>query len=75
MSGSNGVWKFGGNLKPTVTSKSFVRKNSDPFTNSLSRTSSLNDKSIAALNSDVENIKMVGNFVFDICTCSNRKHN
>ncbi|KAH1078940.1 hypothetical protein GLYMA_19G213600v4 [Glycine max] len=60
MSGSNGVWKFGGNLKPTVTSKSFVRKNSDPFTNSLSRTSSLNDKSIAAFNSDVESIKMSG---------------
>ncbi|KHN20380.1 Kinesin-4 [Glycine soja] len=60
MSGSNGVWKFGGNLKPTVSAKSFVRKNSDPFTNSLSRTSSLNDKSIAALNSDVENIKMSG---------------
>ncbi|KAG5084140.1 hypothetical protein JHK84_054178 [Glycine max] len=70
MSGSNGVWKFGGNLKPTVTSKSFVRKNSDPFTNSLSRTSSLNDKSIAAFNSDVESIKMVGILVLDICTCS-----
>ncbi|XP_020231761.1 kinesin-like protein KIN-14I [Cajanus cajan] len=59
MSGSNGVWKFGGNLKPTVSAKSFVRKNSEPFTNSLSRTSSLNDKSLNALNSDIESNKML----------------
>ncbi|XP_022997938.1 kinesin-like protein KIN-14I isoform X2 [Cucurbita maxima] len=45
--GGYGVWKFGGNVKPATISatKSFVRKNSEPFTNSLSRTSSLNDKS------------------------------
>ncbi|KAK7396925.1 hypothetical protein VNO78_18088 [Psophocarpus tetragonolobus] len=60
MSGANGVWKFGGNLKPTVSSKTFVRKNSDPFTNSLSRTSSINDKFLTALNSDVENNQMSG---------------
>ncbi|KAL1226259.1 Kinesin-like protein KIN-14I [Cardamine amara subsp. amara] len=41
QSGGNGVWKFGGNIKPPSLGKSslFLRKNSDPFTNSLSRTS------------------------------------
>ncbi|ESW35145.1 hypothetical protein PHAVU_001G210500 [Phaseolus vulgaris] len=60
MSGANGVWKFGGNLKPTVSAKSFVRKNSDPFTNSLSRTSSINDKHLTVLNSDVDSDKLSG---------------
>ncbi|KAK7337490.1 hypothetical protein VNO77_18067 [Canavalia gladiata] len=60
MSGANGVWKFGGNLKPTISAKSFVRKNSDPFTNSLSRTSSANEKSLTALNSEVDSNKMSG---------------
>ncbi|RDY09590.1 Kinesin-like protein KIN-14I [Mucuna pruriens] len=60
MAGANGVWKFGGNLKPTVSAKSFVRKNSEPFTNSLSRTSSINDKFVTALNSEVESNKMSG---------------
>ncbi|QCD98258.1 kinesin family member C2/C3 [Vigna unguiculata] len=60
MSGANGVWKFGGNLKPTVSAKSFVRKNSDPFTNSLSRTSSINDKHLTVLSSDVDSDKMSG---------------
>ncbi|TKY61748.1 Kinesin-4 protein [Spatholobus suberectus] len=59
MNGANGAWKFGGNLKPTVSAKSFVRKNSEPFTNSLSRTSSINDKSLT-INSDVESNKMSG---------------
>ena len=40
QNGANGAWKFGGALKPTTLGKSFVRKNSEPFTNSLSRTSS-----------------------------------
>jgi len=64
MSGANGVWKFGGNLKPTVSAKSFVRKNSDPFTNSLSRTSSINDKHLTVLNSDVDSDKLVGTLGF-----------
>lgn len=70
MAGANGAWKFGGNLKPSVSAKSFVRKNSEPFTNSLSRTSSINDKSLTAINSDVESYKMVGELGFDIYTCS-----
>ncbi|KAI3667370.1 hypothetical protein L6452_42426 [Arctium lappa] len=37
--GGNGTWKFGGTLKPATPSnnKHIVRKNSDPFTDSLSR--------------------------------------
>ncbi|KAG4917277.1 hypothetical protein JHK87_054834 [Glycine soja] len=60
QTGGNGVWKFGGTIKPTVSSKSFVRKNSEPFTNSLSRNSSINEKSMTALTSDVESNKMSG---------------
>ncbi|KAL8139162.1 hypothetical protein V2J09_005163 [Rumex salicifolius] len=54
QSGSIGVWKFGGNAKPTTTVKQFVRKNSEPFTNSLSRTSSMNESSCNALSHDVD---------------------
>ncbi|KAK2418764.1 P-loop nucleoside triphosphate hydrolase superfamily protein with CH (Calponiny) domain-containing protein [Trifolium repens] len=60
QNGANGVWKFGGNLKPTISSKYFVRKNSEPFTNSLSRTSSINEKTLATLSSDFESDKMSG---------------
>lgn len=62
--GGYGVWKFGGNVKPTTMSatKSFVRKNSEPFTNSLSRTSSLNDKAFNS--SNVEWNKTVSNVDF-----------
>ncbi|XP_004495930.1 kinesin-like protein KIN-14I [Cicer arietinum] len=59
QTGANGVWKFGGTIKPAVSAKPFVRKNSEPFTNSLSRTSSINEKSMAAFTSDVESNKMV----------------
>ncbi|XP_058770299.1 kinesin-like protein KIN-14I [Vicia villosa] len=58
QTGANGVWKFGGTIKPASTAKSFVRKNSEPFTNSLSRTSSVNEKSMTSLTSDVESNKM-----------------
>lgn len=64
QNGANGAWKFGGNPKPTISAKSFVRKNSDPFTNSLSRTSSINEKTLATLNSDIESSKMVGKLDF-----------
>ncbi|KAK9281648.1 hypothetical protein L1049_004551 [Liquidambar formosana] len=52
QTGGNGVWKFGGNVKPTTSGKSFVRKNSEPFTNSLSRNLSMNEKSFNALDLD-----------------------
>ncbi|KAM1042329.1 hypothetical protein ACFX13_032126 [Malus domestica] len=55
--GPNGS-KFGANIKPTTSAKPFVRKNSEPFTNSLSRTSSMNDKSLSALSSDLNSNKM-----------------
>ncbi|KAF3436496.1 hypothetical protein FNV43_RR23588 [Rhamnella rubrinervis] len=59
QTGGNGIWKFGGNVKPTITSaKSFVRKNSEPFTNSLSRTSSVTEKSLNSLPSDLDSNKM-----------------
>ncbi|XP_059294601.1 kinesin-like protein KIN-14I isoform X2 [Lycium ferocissimum] len=35
--GGTGVWKFGGNIKSNASVKQIVRKNSEPFTNSLSR--------------------------------------
>ncbi|KAF1894121.1 hypothetical protein Lal_00004040 [Lupinus albus] len=60
QTGGNGVWKFGGTLKPIISTKSFVRKNSEPFTNSLSRTSSINEKSLTALNSHIESDEMSG---------------
>ncbi|KAJ6955945.1 kinesin-like protein KIN-14I [Populus alba x Populus x berolinensis] len=55
QTGGNGTWKFGGNVKPTVSAKSFVRKNSEPFMNSLSRNLSMNEKSFNTLSSDLEN--------------------
>ncbi|KAM0951174.1 putative minus-end-directed kinesin ATPase [Dioscorea sansibarensis] len=42
--GGNGSWKYGGNLKPVSSGKYFVRKNSEPFMTSFSRTNSMNDK-------------------------------
>uniref|UniRef100_A0A7N0TSM4 Uncharacterized protein n=1 Tax=Kalanchoe fedtschenkoi TaxID=63787 RepID=A0A7N0TSM4_KALFE len=44
QSGGNGVWKYGGNIKPAFSCRSFVRKASEPFTNSLSRTNSAIEK-------------------------------
>ncbi|XP_059437823.1 kinesin-like protein KIN-14I isoform X3 [Corylus avellana] len=61
QTGGNGVWKFGGNVKPTVSAKSFVRKNSEPFTNSLSRNSSTSEKSLNVLSSDIDFNKMPPN--------------
>ncbi|KAK2965215.1 hypothetical protein RJ640_019970 [Escallonia rubra] len=46
QTGGNGVWKFGGNLKPTTSGKQFARKNSEPFTSSLSKNLSANEKSL-----------------------------
>ncbi|KAJ6686653.1 KINESIN-LIKE PROTEIN KLP-3 [Salix purpurea] len=55
QTGGNGIWKFGGNVKPSMSAKSFVRKNSEPFMNSLSRNLSMNEKSFNTLSSDLEN--------------------
>ncbi|GJX51458.1 hypothetical protein Tco_0278303 [Tanacetum coccineum] len=37
QTGSNGTWKFRGNLKASIPNKQLISKNSDPFTNSVSR--------------------------------------
>ncbi|KAL0459727.1 UNVERIFIED_CONTAM: Kinesin-like protein KIN-14I [Sesamum latifolium] len=52
QTGGNGVWKFGGNVKTTTSGKQFVRKNSEPFTSSLSRTMSSNEKSFNGVCTD-----------------------
>ncbi|XP_028781901.1 kinesin-like protein KIN-14I [Neltuma alba] len=60
QTGANGAWKFGGTVKATASGKSFVRKNSEPFTSSLSRNSSINEKSVTASPTDVDSSKMSG---------------
>ncbi|KAG7969322.1 hypothetical protein I3843_07G025800 [Carya illinoinensis] len=50
--GGNGSWKLGGNMKPPTCGKPFARRNSEPFMNSLSRTSSM-EKSLESLSSDL----------------------
>ncbi|KAD3338160.1 hypothetical protein E3N88_33681 [Mikania micrantha] len=37
QAGGHGTWKFGGTVKPATPNKNIARKNSDPFTNSLSK--------------------------------------
>ncbi|KAB1206128.1 Kinesin-4 [Morella rubra] len=51
--GGNGSWKLGGNLKPQTCGKPFVRKHSEPFMNSFSRTLSPSEKSIESFSSDL----------------------
>ncbi|PKI70330.1 hypothetical protein CRG98_009280 [Punica granatum] len=60
QTGGSGVWKFGGNIKPATSSKSFLRKNSEPFTNSSSRNSSMNEKSLSVLAPGTDSNKMSG---------------
>ncbi|GAB4841079.1 hypothetical protein Ancab_021824 [Ancistrocladus abbreviatus] len=49
QTGSNGAWKFGGNVKPTTSVKQFVRKNLEPFSSSLSRNGSIKEKNLTNL--------------------------
>lgn len=42
--GGNGSWKYGGNLKPGSSGKCSMRRNSEPFVNSLSRNQSMDEK-------------------------------
>ncbi|KAJ4969161.1 hypothetical protein NE237_015862 [Protea cynaroides] len=49
QSGGNRLWKFGGSVKSASSGKYVVRKNSELFTNSLSRNLSMSDKSLAGL--------------------------
>ncbi|KAL2514919.1 P-loop nucleoside triphosphate hydrolase superfamily protein with CH (Calponin-like proteiny) domain [Forsythia ovata] len=50
--GGNGLWKFGGNSKPSSTGKPFVRKSSEPFMISISRNSSCGEKSLDGTSSE-----------------------
>ncbi|XP_020550484.1 kinesin-like protein KIN-14I isoform X2 [Sesamum indicum] len=54
QTGGNGVWKFGGNVKTSPGGKQFVRKNSEPFTGSLSRSMSINEKSQNGISTDTD---------------------
>ncbi|KNA04939.1 hypothetical protein SOVF_195000, partial [Spinacia oleracea] len=59
QTGGTGVWKFSGNVKPVTTSvKQYVRTKSEPFTNSLIRNPSMNEKSLSALSHDIDTNKM-----------------
>ncbi|PHT44353.1 Kinesin-4 [Capsicum baccatum] len=58
QTGGTGVWKFGGNVKSTTSAKQFVRKNSEPFSSSLSRSMSMNEKSANGVCTDTESNKM-----------------
>ncbi|KAM3234418.1 kinesin-like protein KIN-14I isoform X1 [Capsicum annuum] len=58
QTGGTGVWKFGGNVKSTTSAKQFVRKNSEPFSSSLSRSMSMNEKSANGVCTDAESNKM-----------------
>lgn len=52
QTGGNGTWKFGGNLKASTPNKQLIRKNSDPFTNSVSRSndnSKMHNSSLSTL--------------------------
>lgn len=42
--GGTGSWKLGANSKPATSGKHFVRKNSEPFMNSFSWTSSASEQ-------------------------------
>lgn len=50
MAGGNGTWKYSGNFKTASSTssagKTVVRKNSEPFMNSISRTSSVSERSL-----------------------------
>ncbi|KAM0015698.1 putative minus-end-directed kinesin ATPase [Helianthus debilis subsp. tardiflorus] len=64
QTGGNGTWKFSGNLKPIASGKNFVRKNSDPFKNSLSRFISMNEASMNGQLLETENVEMVCNISY-----------
>ncbi|KAK4402155.1 Kinesin-like protein KIN-14G [Sesamum angolense] len=58
--GGRGVWKFSGTSKPPSIAKQFVRKNSELFMNSLSRNSSINEKSYDSLSSEQNSCSDLG---------------
>ncbi|KAI7992170.1 Kinesin-like protein KIN-14I [Camellia lanceoleosa] len=53
QTGANRVWKFGGNVKTVTSGKHFMQKNSEPFTSSLTRNLSMDEKSLNAIIADL----------------------
>ncbi|KAL9234938.1 hypothetical protein vseg_009749 [Gypsophila vaccaria] len=52
LAGANGTFKFSGSTKTPSGGKGFIRKNSEPFMNSISRTSSVSEKSLDTSTND-----------------------
>ncbi|XP_050384480.1 kinesin-like protein KIN-14I [Argentina anserina] len=52
QAGGSGSWKFVGNLKPPISGKPFLRKNSEPFMSSFTRTSSWGERSQDSFSSE-----------------------
>lgn len=76
QSGGIGVWKFGGTIKPSSLAKtsSFVRKNSEPFMNSLSRTSSINYSDKSPSETDSNNLVCLFNSKAHLLLLSSEKN-
>ncbi|OIT32171.1 kinesin-4 [Nicotiana attenuata] len=58
--GGSGSWKYSGNSKPSSAGKQFYRRNSEPFMNSISRTSSISDKSLDSTEPDAREMVNTG---------------
>ncbi|KAM5553989.1 hypothetical protein ABKV19_025961 [Rosa sericea] len=55
QAGGSGSWKFVGNLKPPISGKPFLRKNSEPFMSSFTRTLSWSERSQDSFSSEDPN--------------------
>ncbi|KAG1338750.1 kinesin-like protein KIN-14F [Cocos nucifera] len=51
--GGHGSWKYGGNSKPSNLGKNFLRKNSEPFKNSLLRNQSMNENDVLCMENNL----------------------
>ncbi|OMO96697.1 hypothetical protein CCACVL1_04826 [Corchorus capsularis] len=62
QNGAIGTWKYSANAKPSNfgTAKPFARKNSEPFTNPISRTVSLGEKSVESFCSEQSELSEAG---------------
>ncbi|RWV98196.1 hypothetical protein GW17_00038972 [Ensete ventricosum] len=75
--GGHGSFRYGGNSKPSISGKSFVRKNSDDYKCSLSRSQSLNENDglCTELNSQgdvsMESCQMI---IAVVCTLQELRH-
>ncbi|XP_074311733.1 kinesin-like protein KIN-14I isoform X2 [Silene latifolia] len=66
VAGGNGVFKFSGSTKTPSAAKGFARKNSEPFMNSISRTSSVSEKSL-----DTSGNEQFGDLALDFSDMTN----